>query len=49
MRRLASMVLAIALTACAGSHLPPPNSATAQFDARSHAIQVWVSGLQPAS
>ena len=49
MRRLASIMLAIAMTACAGPRLPPPNSATAQFDPKSHAIQVWVSGLQPPS
>ena len=50
MRRLASMVVvAFALAACAGPHLPPPNTATAHFDPKSHAIQVWVSGLQPPS
>ncbi len=39
----------VAVAACAGPQLPPPNSATAAYDARDGAVQVMVSGLQPAS
>jgi hypothetical protein len=37
------------LVACSGPRLPPPNSAEAAYDPHAGAIQVTVSGLQPAS
>ncbi|MBV9749778.1 MAG: hypothetical protein JO157_13295, partial [Acetobacteraceae bacterium] len=49
MRMLVIFAL-LGLAACSsGPTLPPPNSANARYDARDRAVQVFVSGLQPAS
>jgi hypothetical protein len=37
------------LAACSGPKLPTPNSADARYDGRDQAVQVMVSGIQPAS
>lgn len=39
----------LALAACAGPRLPGPNTAEVRYDARGRAVQVMISGLQPAS
>ena len=43
------LLAVVALAACAGPRLPPPNGATAEYDARDHAVHVLISGLQPAT
>jgi len=48
-RRIAIVLAALALAGCAGSALPPPNSAQAQFDGREQAVRVVVSDIQPVS
>ncbi len=48
-RALLTLIVAGALSACAGPRLPAPNSALAEYDARDRAVHVMVSGLQPAS
>jgi hypothetical protein len=37
------------VAACSGPKVPPPNSADARYDGRERAVQLMVSGLQPAS
>ena len=37
------------LAGCTGPRLPPPNSATAEYDPRDNAVHVLISGLQPAT
>jgi hypothetical protein len=49
MIRAFSLLAITALAACAGPRLPPPNSATAEYDPHDHAVHVLVSGLQPAT
>ena len=39
----------VELAACSGPSLPPPNSATAVYNASGPAIEVMVSGRQPPS
>ncbi len=49
MRLLLATCFVLALAACAGPRLPAPNTAEARYDAKDRAVQVTVSGLQPAS
>ncbi len=49
MKPLLATCLALSLAACAGPRLPAPNTAEARYDAKDQAVQVTVSGLQPAS
>jgi hypothetical protein len=46
-----SLLLAVAtvLAACSGPKLPAPNSADVRYDARASALQLMISGLQPAT
>jgi hypothetical protein len=37
------------LAACSGPKLPAPNSADVRYDARASALQLMISGLQPAT
>ncbi len=37
------------LAACSGPGLPPPNTTEVRYDAQSRAVQVMISGRQPAS
>lgn len=48
-KAFAILAALVALIGCAGPQLPAPNSAVAAYDTRIRAIQVTVSGLQPAS
>jgi hypothetical protein len=43
------LLAVVALAACAGPRLPPPNGAIAEYDGRDHAVHVLISGLQPAT
>jgi hypothetical protein len=49
MQRILVILAVGALAGCAGPKLPPPNSSVADYDSRSRAIQLTVSGLQPVS
>ncbi len=49
MKTLVVIYLALTLAACAGPRLPQPNTADVRYDARARAVQVMISGLQPAS
>jgi len=49
MKTLVVICLALTLAACAGPRLPQPNTADVRYDARARAVQVMISGLQPAS
>jgi hypothetical protein len=46
-----SLLFAVAavLSACSGPKLPAPNSADVRYDPGERAVQLMVSGLQPAS
>jgi hypothetical protein len=46
-----SLLLAVValLSACSGPNLPAPNSADVRYDQRERAVQLMVSGMQPAS
>jgi hypothetical protein len=48
LKRLA-MASLFGLAACGGPSLPAPNSATAAYDPKGAAIEVMVSGVQPAT
>ncbi len=39
----------LSLAACAGPRLPQPNTTEVRYDAQNRAVQVLISGLQPAS
>jgi hypothetical protein len=41
--------VAAVLSACSGPKLPAPNSADVRYDQRERAVQLMVSGMQPAS
>jgi hypothetical protein len=43
------VVVSAVLAACSGPKLPEPNSADVRYNGRERAIQVMVSGLQPAT
>jgi hypothetical protein len=48
--RLALLLAVVALLcACSGPKLPAPNSADVRYDQRERAVQLMVSGMQPAS
>jgi hypothetical protein len=48
--RLSLLFVAVAvLCACSGPKLPAPNSADVRYDQRQQAVQLMVSGMQPAS
>jgi hypothetical protein len=49
MIRAVFLLAVVAVAACAGPRLPPPNNAIAEYDARDHAVHVLISGLQPAT
>lgn len=49
MKPLLMICLVLSLTACSGAKLPPPNTAEVRYDAKNRAVQVTISGLQPAS
>ena len=48
MKPLLVTCLLLALAACAGPRLPAPNTAEVRYDAKGRAVQVMISGLQPA-
>ena len=47
MRRFTPLAAALALTACSGPRLPPPNSAQAVYDRGAGAVQVTISVAPP--
>ncbi len=48
--RCALLLAGVAVVAaCSGPKLPAPNSADARYDGRERAVQLMVSGLQPAT
>jgi hypothetical protein len=48
--RLSLLFAVVALlSACSGPKLPAPNSADVRYDQRERAVQLMVSGMQPAS
>ncbi len=49
MKSTLAICLMLCFAACAGPRLPLPNTAEARYDAQNRAVQVMVSGLQPAS
>src|SRR5689334_23565842 len=49
MTRTLFLFAVFVLAGCAGPRLPPPNSATAEYDPRDNAVHVLISGLQPAT
>jgi len=49
MKPLLMTCLVLSLVACSGPRLPQPNSTEVHYDARNRAVQVMISGLQPAS
>ena len=49
MKLLLATCLGLLLTACAGPRLPQPNTTEVRYDAQNRAVQVLISGLQPAS
>ena len=49
MKLLFATLLVFSLAACSGPRLPQPNTTEVRYDARNRAVQVMISGLQPAS
>jgi len=49
MKLLLVTCFVLSLAACSGPRLPAPNTAEVRYDARNRAVQVMISGLQPAS
>lgn len=49
MKLLLVTCFVLSLAACSGPRLPQPNTTEVRYDARNRAVQVMISGLQPAS